>query len=157
MERLIHDPMPDRMDAYFLAQLFTGPLFIAEQTGSSVTHTHSRSVVVLIQAIEQMPPLQKLLHDILQSCKLNPPQDTIIQAVESGTTWSWKQIQQTWNPAVLLLFGIMLNDLGQSTLSPYQPATIDQAHVLYADGLAALHEDKSRKKLLWQALKRIFF
>jgi DNA polymerase III psi subunit len=145
------------MDAYFLSQLFPEPLFIGEQASASETAADFRKVVVLIQAIEQVSPLQQLLHDILRSCKLNPQQDVLILTVESGAACSWKQIQQTRQPTVVLLFGVMPADLDQAAFSRYQPVLLDKTHVLYADTLAMLHEDKSRKKLLWQALKDIFF
>ncbi|SFV29214.1 hypothetical protein [Thermoflavifilum thermophilum] len=145
------------MDAYFLAQLFPHPLFIADPESSVVTDMRSGKTVVLIQAIEQIPPLQKLLHDILQSCKLDPSQDAIVLAQDSGITPSWKRIQQEWNPAVVLSFGVIFADIPQADLPLYHPIIFDQTPLLHADTLALLHEDKSRKKLLWQALKHIFF
>ncbi|MBX6380437.1 MAG: hypothetical protein IRZ01_07140 [Thermoflavifilum aggregans] len=149
--------MSDPMDAYFLAQLFPHTLFIADPESSEATDKRSGKTVVLIQAIEQIPPLQQLLHDILQSCKLDPRQDAIVLTQDSGETWSWKRIKQEWNPAAVLSFGVIFADIPQADLPLYQPITFDQTPVLHADALALLHEDKSRKKLLWQALKRIFF
>ncbi|MBX5438103.1 MAG: hypothetical protein IRZ29_01035 [Thermoflavifilum sp.] len=145
------------MDAYFLAQLFPNPLFIADFSKKAEQFYSARKLIVLVQALEKMPSLQQLLHDILQSCKLDPEQDAEVIYVEPGEEWSWRQIKQRWDPAAIILFGVSLTDMAQPALSPYQPVTLDAVQFLYADPLAMLHEDKSRKKLLWQALKRMFF
>ncbi|MCL6523386.1 MAG: hypothetical protein K6T34_01885 [Thermoflavifilum sp.] len=144
------------MDAYFLAQLFSSPIFVAQQNVVELQGKFEKKVLVVITAGEQTATLQQLLNDILRSCKLIPEQDAGIWYVDDAIqSISWSSIHLLM-PQVVLLFGIPIADLPTAGLNAYQPFTAHHTQFLLADSLSILHADKSKKKLLWQALKRMF-
>jgi hypothetical protein len=113
--------------------------------------------LVLSQPFEQSGSEEVQLGKILQACKLAAEQYQVIK-IESTQQIPWHKLREAVQPKVVILFGIMPNQLGISaTFQLYQPNRFNDCIWVASPSLTELETNGEAKKQLWQlGLKPVF-
>jgi len=97
------------------------------------------------------------LTKILASAQIDLAKDTLLASVPPGEPIGLNSILKEKQAEQILVFGIPPAQLGLTIeVRPYQPIFFYGATWLFGDALSALEPDKTKKGLLWTALKSMF-
>ena len=130
------------------------------QIHHSVTATISnidlrKAVIVYDMPAEVLPPPTKeMLDKLTQACQFKP-EETIYLNARFIEDISLGQIQNQYNPTVVLVFGDVSISRNLSKLKRNYPYEFSGTKVLNAEGLETLVKNDAAKKALWMVLKKM--
>ncbi len=98
----------------------------------------------------------KLLTGILSACKLSVA-DVALVNTDKNTFANFSTLNETFNPAIVLLFGVTPDALDFPMEFPlFQLQQYNRQKYLSSPSLSEISIDKSLKKNLWDILQKIF-
>lgn len=117
----------------------------------------ARRILVIAGAGPEHPGSRDFLVKILAASRLNLERDTLFADVPTGQPLFIVPAIKQKHAEYILVFGLPPSLLGINAEMPlYQPRQFYGATFLFAESLAVLEPDKTRKGKLWQALQQIF-
>jgi len=114
---------------------------------------------ILVLALEESAALgnRDFLTKILAAAQLDLNRDCLFDQIPSGEPFSTPRFIREKHPAQVLVFGLPPAQLGLTAQIPlYQTIEFYNTQWLFADALSVLEPDKTKKGLLWTALKALF-
>lgn len=98
----------------------------------------------------------ELLQNILKAVNLTLDEVDLLN-VDTLETSDFKPMLATKVVHHVITFGIPMKRLQlEILLAPYQIKKVEGVNFLFADPLPTLHQDKNRKKALWECLQKMF-
>lgn len=124
-----------------------------------VTGANDKGVVVLVTLPEaefdKLPQLS-FLQKILGAIGLKPTDVAYVNNL-SGATAKFEDLQQELQLNYIISFASRLDtDLPHDKFTLYHPVLLGDIPVVFSQALAMLEKDVEHKKLLWNALQKVF-
>ncbi|RYD57878.1 MAG: hypothetical protein EOP56_06280 [Sphingobacteriales bacterium] len=112
---------------------------------------------VLIITLPMQGSEEAQLQKMMQACKLDPSSYNIVQ-VKEAEPMPWHQLRDALQPKVILLLGILPQQLGiAAQFYMYSPNKFNDCVWIAAPSLAQLEQQSEAKKQLWNVgLKPVF-
>lgn len=96
------------------------------------------------------------LTKVMEVMSLTPNEYVIINLLAYKVD-SWEQIQEKFNPSVILSFTQKIPSfLPHNIVKTYHPIITEKFCYLHADSLSTIQKNKEAKKKLWAGIKRLF-
>lgn len=128
-----------------------------KSAASNATGGFARQLLVLVQEEPNASANRDFLTKILAAANLNLAQDALLAEIPAHESRSLATDLKALAPKQILVFGLTPAQLGLSfELQAYQPLNFYGYTWLFAEKLSTLEPDKTKKTLLWTALKQIF-
>ena len=129
------------------------------ETPYSTLGSNPNGLVILVRMDPvrfQRLPRNMFLNNLLKAIRL-VMEDVVLINVESHLPVELKTIRQKLAATQIIAFGKNLLDVAIRTTQLYEPVLLaGDAAYLPAAEIELIEEDNSRKKLLWQAMQRMF-
>ncbi|UOQ51801.1 hypothetical protein [Hymenobacter cellulosivorans] len=129
------------------------------ETPYSTLGSNPNGLVILVRMDPvrfQRLPKNVFLNNLLKAIRL-VMEDVVLINVESHLPVELKTIRQKLAARQIIAFGKNLLDVAIRTTQLYEPVLLaGDAAYLPAAEIELIEEDNSRKKLLWQAMQRMF-
>ncbi|TGE13948.1 hypothetical protein [Hymenobacter elongatus] len=135
----------------------TAPPLSATPYSTLGSNANGLVIIVRMDAVRfQRLPRNLFLNNLLKAIRL-VMEDVVLINVESPLPVELATLRQRLAARQVIGFGKNLLDLAIRTTQLYEPVTlVGDAAYLPAAEIELLEEDNSRKKLLWQAMQRMF-
>ncbi len=160
------------LSPYLLTQLYpTNLIEVSQKTNNTTTSKTSENfewkslgnnqkrvlIGVRYPGIPYLPDAQlDFLKQLLMACQLSL-NDVAVINIDHYKGISLTQLTDHFTPQVLLLFGIRMQELGDSAaILPYQIQQISEYKATQAPALHDLQNNKEAKRNLWASLKTLF-
>ena len=134
-------------------------VFIAPERGveSFAEGQYTRQILVLVLHEPASAGNRDFLAKIFAAAQLDLTRDSLFAQVPPHEPLSLPPFIREKRPAQVLVFGLPPTQLGLTLqVRPYQAVEFYGTTWLFADALSALEPDKTKKGLLWTALKALF-
>lgn len=117
----------------------------------------AKGVWILALAEPDFPDNTDFLKKVLAAAQLDLEQDTLFAEIPEGQPFDMSGSLRMKPAGQVLVFGISPQQLGVHVQAPlFQPFSFYGTTWLFADALSVLAPDKTKKGLLWTALKSMF-
>ena len=117
----------------------------------------ARRIAVVILEESPVRDDRDFLTKILAAAQIDLTKDTLLASIPAGEPIGLNSILKERQAEQILVFGISPAQLGLTiAVRPYQPVYFYGATWLFGDALSVLEPDKTKKGLLWTALKGMF-
>ncbi len=117
----------------------------------------AKGIWVLALAEPAHPDNTDFLKKVLAAAQLDLERDTLFAEIPEAQPLDMAAGLRIKPAAHILVFGVLPQQLGLHIQPPFfQPFTFYGATWLFADALSVLAPDKTKKGLLWTALKSMF-
>ena len=121
----------------------------------NIEENKRKAVIVYDLPAEVLPqPIKEMLEKLIQACQFKPEETIYLNARFAGDT-SLGQLQSTYSPAMVLLFGEPNISRNLPKLKKNFAYELNGVKVLNAENLDMLVKNDAAKKTLWGALKKM--
>lgn len=120
---------------------------------------NEKGLLVVIFEEETRTELLPFLTKILGAVQYDLARDAVTIKITNKTVFSLMNLcNQAEKPITqVIFFGQSPKQVGLNlAVQKYQPLTIAEKNILFADNLAAIHDDTNLKKALWGCLQAMF-
>ena len=159
---MLEKPLENSMSVSFLQQFFQHETLYASpvrnekvqqvEVSSEEVPLFENKILILVEKLNEED--RSLLANILRSVG-HSLED--IDLLETEEHQDFKRAFKGKTAHYFLSFGVPLHKIGiEIPLLPYQVRAIDGLNFMLADKLSDLHEDKTKKKVLWHGLRAMF-
>ncbi len=134
-------------------------VFIVPEHGveSFAEGQYARQILVMALAEPDSPGNRDFLTKIFAAAQLDLSRDSFFAQVPAPERLSMPPFIREKDPKHILVFGLSPAQLGLTLqVQQYQATEFYGTTWLFADALSALEPDKTKKGLLWTALKALF-
>lgn len=114
-------------------------------------------LMLVISSAEQSDAGITLLHKIVSALGLDPIKEINILTIDDDKSYLFHQLIKASKSNFIILFGSFTASIKtQFHVSPFRWFELNGCQIIYADSIATLTDDQSKKRLLWNALQQKF-